>query len=80
MLVLALLASARPARADESCAIVVAAQPEPDAAALQGVRQSFATRCRFVAGADVRAALERFDRPPPFEEQARDALAQAHAR
>lgn len=67
------------AHAGESCAIVVAAQPEPDATALKSVRQKFGG-CRFVADAEMQPALERFDRPPPVEERVRDALASAHAR
>jgi hypothetical protein len=74
----AILAVTMSARADESCAVVAVAQPEPDATTLAKVRESFAARCRFVTEGEVQAVLEHFERPLPIEERARDALAKAH--
>jgi hypothetical protein len=81
LVVAALVAAAAPSEAADRCALVVASEPAPDAAALDGVRGELAGRCRFVVeDAAARAALERFERPPSPEERARDALARAHAR
>jgi hypothetical protein len=64
----------------ERCALLVAAQPQAEPAALEAVRQSLGGRCRFEEPPAVRAVLEAFDPPPSPEERTREALARAHAR
>lgn len=78
-LALVALVWSQAARADR-CALLVASQPEPDAAALAQLRASLAQRCELVDDAAVKAALEGFERPAPPEERVRAALARAHAR
>ena len=68
------------AAATERCALLVASQPQPEAAALEALRHSLAGRCRFEEAPPVRAVLEGFERPPSVEERTREALARAHAR
>jgi hypothetical protein len=73
-------AAAGTANADEKCALVVASEPAPNAAALGAARASLASRCRFVSDPELLATLERFVRRPAPEERGREALARAHAR
>jgi hypothetical protein len=77
---LVLFACVPPASATERCALVIASQPEPEAAALASVRRALAARCQPIDDAALRAVLEGFDRPPTAEERVREALARAHAR
>jgi len=76
---LAVLAVAVPARAAERCALVVAAQPEPDEAALEAARRAL-PGCELVADPALRGVLEGFERPATPEERARDAMGRAHGK
>lgn len=75
---LAVLTFAGAARADSRCALVLLAPPVADAAAIARAGEAAAGRCRI--DPTMPAPLQGFDRPPPAEARADEALARAHAR